>query len=145
MANANSKPSTVWLKGTGQVKEANAGGAITPGHLVLRGSAGTLTVAGAAAEVPMLVAYEQNYMGKDIDTAYASGERVPFIVAQPGEELYMLVPAAAAAIVVGDLLQAGAGGTVIKRTSTNKIFATALEAVDNSAGGTAVRIKVEAV
>ena len=145
MSNATGKPSTVWLKGSGAVKEANAGGAITPGHLVQRGSAGTVTVQGSASEGPPLVAVEQGHFGKDIDTAYASGDRVSMVACQPGEEMYLLVPAAAAAIVIGDLLQAGAGGTVIKRTSTNKIFATALEAVDNSGGGSAVRIRAEFV
>jgi hypothetical protein len=145
MANASGKPSTVWLKGEGLVKERNAGGAITPGHCVVLGSGNTVTVQGAAAEGPMLVALEQDTLGKDIDTAYASGDRVPYAAAGPGDEFYCLVPAAASAIVVGDFLQFGAGGTLIKRTTTNPIRAIALEAVDNSAGGTAVRIRAEAV
>lgn len=140
---SQSAPATILLKGSPPVKEANAGGAITPGHLITRGSGGTMTVAGTASEGLPHFAMEQDFVGKDINTAYASGERVQFIVGQPGDEVNALIPAAAAAIVIGDLLQAGAGGTVIKRTSTNKIFAVALEAKDNSAGGSAVRLKIE--
>jgi hypothetical protein len=127
------------------VKELTAAGAITPGHMVSRGTAGTITVAGAASEGQALFATENDVIGKDIDTAYASGDYVQCVIPTAGDELYVLIPAAAAAIVVGDLLQAGAGGTLIKRTATNKIFAIALEAKDNSAGGTAVRLRVEIV
>jgi hypothetical protein len=136
-------PNVILIKGAPPVKEANAGGAITPGHLITRGTTGTMTVAAAASEGLSHFALMQDFVGKDINTAYASGDRVAFIVGQPGDEVNALVPAAAAAIVIGDLLQAGAGGTLIKRTSTNKIFAVALAAVDNSVGGTAVRLRVE--
>jgi len=145
MSNASGKPSTVWLKGEGPVKELNAAGAITPGHLVLKGSGNTLTVLGSAAETPVYVALEQDTVGKDIDAAYASGDRVPYAVAQPGDEFYGLLAANATAVVVGSLLQAGAGGTVALRTTTNRIIGTALEAVDNSANGSAVRLRWEAI
>lgn len=138
-------PNVVLFKGDPPYKEANANAAITPGHFVLRSSAGTVGPTSANHEGSLLVADFQDYMGKDINTAYASGDRVSMMAVQPGDEINALVPAAAAAIVIGDLLQTGAGGTLIKRTSTNRVVAIALAAVDNSAGGSAVRLKVEIV
>jgi hypothetical protein len=140
---SQSAPATVLLKGSPPVKEALAGGTITPGHLITRGSGNTMTVAGAASEGLPLFAVENDTVGKGITTDYASGDLVQYVVGQPGDEINALVPAAAAAIVIGDLLQAGAGGTVIKRTTTNKVFAIARTAVDNSAGGLAVRLRIE--
>lgn len=145
MSNASNKPSTVWLKGEGIVKEANAGGAITPGHLVLRNSSNLYTVAGSAYEGLVAVALEQETVGKDIDSAYASGERVSAAYAQPGDEFQGLLAANATAVVVGSLLMAGAGGTVALRTASNKIIGQALEAIDNSANGSAVRLRWEAI
>ncbi len=145
MSNSANKPSTVWLKGEGIVKEANAGGTITPGHLVLRNSANAYTVAGAAFEGPVAVALEQETFGKDIDSAYASGDRVSAAYAQPGDEFNGLLAANATAVVVGSLLQSGAGGTVALRTATNRVIGTALEAIDNSANASAVRLRWEAV
>jgi hypothetical protein len=145
MSNATGKPSTVWLKGEGIVKEVNAAGAITPGHIVLRGSAGTVTVAGAAAESSLMIALEQDTLGKDIDTAYASGDRVSCMYPETGCEIQGLLAAGATAVVIGSLLQTGAGGTVALRTTTNRVIGQALEAVDNSVGGTAVRLKWEKI
>ena len=156
---------TIMLKGDGIFKEANAGGAITPGHLIDRNSAGAVVVHATAAgnvAVPMF-ALEQDTVGNDIDTAYASGDRVQMVVPQPGSEVYALLPASAAAVVIGDLLESSGDGTLRKYTApsqavneggsatytiapkVNAIVARALEAVDNSGGGTAVRIKVEVV
>ena len=143
MSNASGKPSTVWLKGDGMVKEGNAAGAIIPGHLVVRGSAGTFTVAGAAAEVNTCLALAQDYVGKDIDTAYASGDRLSMMYPELGAEGYCLLAAGATAVVIGSLLQFGPRGTVALRTTTNKIVGQALEAIDNSVGGAAVRVRVE--
>lgn len=140
---SQSAPATVLLKGAPPVKEALAGGTITPGHLITRNSAGAVVVAGAASEGLPLFAMENDVVGKGISTDYASGEQVQFVVGQSGDEINALVPAAAAAIVIGDLMQAGAGGTVIKRTATNKIFGIARAALDNSAGGSAVRLRIE--
>ena len=143
MSNATGKPSTVWLKGEGLVKEGNTAGAITPGHLVIRGTAGTFTVNGAAAESITCMSLAQDFVGKDIDAAYVSGERFAMMYPERGAEGYCLLAAAATAVVVGSLLQYGAGGTVALRTATNRIIGQALEAVDNSAGGAAVRLRVE--
>lgn len=173
---------TIVIKGRGLRKEALAAGAITPGHLVKYNSAGKFVVqATASGVVAKRFAVEQELAGTDIDTAYASGDTVFAEVVQSGSEVYALVAASAAAIVVGDLLVSAGDGTLKKavdltaaagtavttgiiadvgasptQTTINNGFATvaalgnyagaiavALEAVDNSGGGTAARILVE--
>ena len=144
---------TIWLKGDGIVKEAAAGGAITPGHLVNRNSAGAFVVhAGAEANAYPMFALEADFVGKDISSAYASGDRVQAVIPQPGSEIYGLLPAAAAAIIVGDELVSNGDGTLKKVTAAavtvgnlRRVVARALEAVDNSGGGSVARIKVETV
>lgn len=151
---------TIFLKGRGQVKEANAGGAITPGHLLNRNTAGSFVVhAAAGGNASPIFAMEKDYVGKEISVAYASGERVQALYAAPGDEVYALVPASAAAIVVGDFLESNGDGTLKKYVARTvaeggaasyevfdrRIVARAIEAVDNSAGGSAARIRVEVV
>lgn len=176
---------TIWLKGEGLIKEAAAGGAVTPGHLIMRNSANAFVVHNVVGgKTPLLFALEKDFVGKDITSAYVSTERVQALVPQPGTEIYALLPANAAAIVIGDRLESNGDGTLRKLVDLtdstggtasdtlvdvpatyteatlanhlaslaariNKgdpsLVATALEAVDNSAGGTPVRIKVETV
>lgn len=153
-------PKTILLKGDGLFKEALAGGAITPGHLINRNSSNQFVVHGtAAAETIPMFAVEDEAQGKDITDAYASGEIVNAVIPEKGAEIYALVPANAAAIVVGDLLESNGGGTLRKRTPFSQsgttpfavtpagyTIARALEAVDNSANAAGpVRIKVEIV
>ena len=84
-----------------------------------------------------------------VGLAYSSlAPNVTLIWAPTGISLFAVLrwgPGLWPGIVIGDLLQTGAGGTMIKRTTTNRIVAIALAAVDNSAGGSAVRLKVEIV
>ena len=175
--------STILLKGDGVHKEAVAGGAVTPGHLVALTSTGTVVVnATASKKIQPCFAIEDELIGKDITDAYASGDKVKYIVPCRGAEINALVPASAAAIVIGDYLEAdgtgclrklvgltdNSGGTAnttvevidgaFSQTAIANNFAdlaswanlvkagavaVAMEAVDNSAGGTPARIKVE--
>jgi hypothetical protein len=108
----------------------------------------------AAAEgnaYPMF-AMEQDFVGKDLNTAYASGQRVQCLIPGPGTEVLALLPAAALAVVIGDELVSNGDGTLKKVTAAavttanlRRVVARALEAVDNSAGGTVVRIRAEIV
>lgn len=142
---------TILLKGDGVFKEATAGGAITPGMFLIRNSSNQVVVhATAAGNIFPLIALEEEDFGAEISDAYGSGDRVRMVVPQPGSEIYALVAAAAAAIVVGDLLESDGAGMLRKYTApaaaagnVRGIVARALEAVDNSAGGSAARIKVE--
>lgn len=144
---------TIMLKGDGIYKEATAGGAITPGHLIVVNSSNAAVVhAGAEANAYPAFAAEQDVVGKDISDAYTSGDRVQYVIPQRGSEIYALVPAAAAAIVIGDELVSNGDGTLKKVTTAavttlnlRRVVARAVEAVDNSGGGAPARIKVEIV
>jgi hypothetical protein len=136
-------PNTTVLKGYPIRKEAVAGGAITPGHLIAINSAGLAVVhPTAGGNTAPAYAYENEIFGKDLIGAYAAGDKVLYGVFSSGDEVYALVAAAASAIAVGDKLESAGNGTLRKLASGTAI-ATALEAVDNSAGGTAVRIVAE--
>ena len=144
---------TVWLKGDGIVKEGNAGAAITPGHLVIYNSTlGFVVHATAEGDAFAMFALEADFVGRAPATAYATGERVQVLMPQRGAELNSLVPANAAAIVVGDLLVSNGDGTLKKSpasavTATNlrRVVARSLEALDNSAVGTPARLRVEII
>lgn len=146
-------PKTILLKGDGLYKEALAGGAITPGHLIDRNSSNQFVVhATAAGNAYPMFALEDEAQGKDITDAYASGEIVNAVIPQKGAEIYAIVAAAAPAIAIGDELESAGNGTVRKVATTavaqsnlRRVIGRALEAVDNSAGGSAVRLKIEIV
>lgn len=152
---------TIILRGTGIAKEAIANAAITPGYLVEVMSTGNLrkhaTAGGNAAKA---FARENEVIGKGIDTDYAALDTALYIVAQPGAEVFALVPASAAAIVIGDFLQSNGDGTLVKHVAQvipdpadttappipvtpNMIIGIAISAIDNSGGGTEARVKVE--
>lgn len=143
---------TIVLRGGGIRKERKAGGAITPGHLVeLNASDQFVVHSTAAGNAIAAFAVEAEVFGKDIDTAYASGDQCFVEYLPTGSEVYALVGAGAAAIAEGDYLESAGDGTLRKlatATATTQaqrasVVARALEAVDNSAGGTPARIKVE--
>jgi hypothetical protein len=144
---------TIFLKGHGQIKEGNAGGAITPGHLLIKNTSDAYVVhATAEGNAYPVFAMEKDFVGKDLSTAYVSGERVQALHAIPGDEVYALVPASALAIVIGDELVSNGDGTLKKVTAgavavgnLRRVVATALEAVDNSGGGSPARIRVQVV
>lgn len=176
---------TVWLKGEGLVKEADAAAAITPGNLIHRDVNGRFArhnVAGARV-LPMF-ALEADFVGRSLVTAYGAGERVQAVIPEPGAEIFALVPAGAVAIAIGDLLESNGDGTLrrlvpltdasggtanravqaigatyVQAEVANNFadlarfindaaptaIARALEAVNNSGGGTEARIRVEIV
>ncbi len=145
-------PNTIVLKGKGIRKERISGGAINPGHLIERTSTGTVIVhAGAGLNTQSMFAIENEVIGGEIDTAYASGDNVLYEVLPPGAEVNALLAAAATAVVAGDYLESDGDGTLrILTTDTatddtqrEACVAVALESVDNSGGGGEVRIKVE--
>jgi hypothetical protein len=150
---ANSTPNTILLKGEAYLTlEGDASAAITPGMLVERHVVSTLqkvrphaTADGACQKA---FAFEHETVGKGITDNYAIGDRVKYLVVNRGTEIYALVPAAAAAIVVGDVLVSNGDGrlkktTVAATTFTGAEVGIAIEAVDNSAGGSPARIRVQ--
>ena len=137
---SNDTPKTIELHGHGVPHEAVADGAITPGHFINWTGANSVGVGGGSAAH---VAREYDLTGKGIDDAYADGDQVLFTTYMAGSSTYSLVAAGAAAIAAGDLLAVQNDGTVAKAASGAFALAQAREAIDNSAGGSAVRIKVE--
>jgi hypothetical protein len=126
-------------------KEANAGGAITPGHLIKVNSSGNAVVQSDSARVQAAVAIENHWTGGGIDTAYAANDQVCYQVLQPGAEWNALVAAAAPAITNGDWLESAGDGTVRKTATQANAMAIARATVDNSGGGSAVRIRAEVI
>jgi hypothetical protein len=141
-----STPEKILLIDTGRYnkKERQAHAALSPGHFLEVLSTGKVQKRATAniAYQPM-VALENDQEGKTLTDAYAANDVVNYIVAARGTVLQARLPAAAGAIVIGDALMLSNDGTVIKRTSTNHAIAYALEAVDNSGGGSEVFIQVE--
>ena len=146
---------TIRLKGTGLRKErlVKTGSTITPGMLVDTDSGGVLEHAGAGLNATPAFAVENEVVGKTIDDNYAADENCLYEVMQVGTEVHALVAASAAAIVEGNFLESdGAGYLRIQTTDTatddtqrRSTVARAMEAVDNSGGGSPARIIVEVV
>lgn len=130
---------------------AAAASAIVPGMLIEELAAGTVQEhSTAAANAQKLFALPDIATGGTIDDAYAVGALVEYGAAHAGQEVYALVAAAAAAIVIGDVLESAGDGTVRIATADaatdtaqrDAVVGYALEAVNNSGGGTTARIKV---
>jgi len=135
---------TIILMGEPKVSEDwAAGGAITPGMLVERNSSGLLVAhatAGGAAAYDF--AMERDEMGKDIDTAYASGDTVKVGHCHAGMRVNALIANAVNAAVNSKLESAGNG--TLRVFTTGVIIAQALEAVNNTSGANA-RLRVEII
>ncbi len=145
---------TITLKGNDLVirKEGIASVAITPGYLIERHSAvGVRPHNSAAVNAQKAFAVENDIVGDGIDVDYAIDDTTLYGVFPAGAEVFALVPASADAIVINDFLESAGDGTLrIAATdaATDEgqraaIVAVALEAVDNSGGGSEARIKVE--
>lgn len=140
---------TVLVKGDPMVKEAVASEAITPGHLVEFGGTNDLqkhATAGGNARAAFM--REQDFIGQDIDQACAAGDRIPYLIGRQGDEVRGLVAAGTAAISKGGPLESAGDGTLQPHGTAatgdpDNVVAYAMEAVDNSGGSSAVRIKAE--
>ena len=151
---------TVILKGSGVRSEAPAAAAITPGHLLqLTGTGSVLPHGGAGQNAAPMFAVENDVVGQDIDTAYQTNENVIYEVLPKGAVVNALVAAGASAISAGGFVESAGDGTVrahIPQTVneggtatvtiySNNIVGMALESVDNSAGTSPARIKIQIV
>ncbi len=135
--------------------ERLAGGIITPGMLLKLGTANTVIAHNVAAGVslPKLFALEDELQGKTIADTYASGQPVQIWVAQPGEEVNVIL-ADNIDIDIGDYLVSNGDGTLKKYDADSgdeylpgMIVAMALEAVDTtgSPASTTARLHVMVV
>jgi hypothetical protein len=124
-----------------QNEDDKAAEAITPGHLVAFNVSGDLVKhASAAGITPAAFALEREYMGDDIDTAYAIGDTVAVGVFYPGCRVNALI-ASGVNVAKGDLLESAGDGTLRARTSGHTL-GRALEAANVTALS---RLRVEII
>ncbi len=149
---ASTTPNTVVLKCNGVRKEGAASAAIPVGSLIEFGGANDLRVhATAAGNARKAFAIENDLVGDGIDVAYATGDRVQYEVFHAGSEVLALVAAGATAVTKGAALESAGDGTLRIQTAAaatsqaqrDSVVGYALEAVDNSGGGSAARIRIE--
>lgn len=131
-------PKTIALKAPGVRSEETASEAITPGHLLEYGGANDVqkhSTAGGDA-MPM-IAVENDVVGDDISTDYASGEEIQYDVPHGGAEYYMWL-ADGENVAKGDFLESAgngklqAAGTASSSAAHVAVVGQALEAVDMS-------------
>lgn len=136
--------------------EALAAAAVTPGELAELTSAGAIQAHSAAAgtleQGKIFVLESQTPDDEDdfsIDVDYASGDTVYYMQAKAGDEVYAWLAAQENAAITDSLESDGAGAlavaTVGVGTLANSIVGSPVVAVDNSGGGTRVRIRVRVV
>lgn len=136
---------TIIIKGDPIHKEAEAGGAITPGMLLAWSSGNLVAHAAAGGVAQKMVAIEQGFIGNGITDAYASGDQVNYVVARTGDELYMLLADGQTSAIGSPLVSDGAGAltvaTVDATTLEGAVVGFATEVV--AASGAVARITVE--
>ena len=110
---------TITLLGDGVRKEAAASGAIFPGSLVMKSSATQFTVhATAGGSAQTMFAVEDDLQGKNIDTVYATTNRMLACIFRPGDEVLALL-AEGETIAIGDFLESSGDGYLRKHDATN--------------------------
>jgi hypothetical protein len=143
---ASATPHTILLQVNGlerPVFEKNAGEAgIKPGHLLAISGGNVVRQNTAGATVLKRIAIEHGYRNTgstlNIETAYANNDTVPFVYAQSGDLVYMILKNGQN-VAAGALLEAATGGEV-QAVTTGFVIGAAEEAA-NASGG-AVRVKV---
>lgn len=140
-------PKTIELYGHGVQHEAVAAGAITPGMLVARAAGGKVQAHAAEAGIAQpAFAIEYGFTGGGIDDAYAADDQVVFKVYTPGSGVYALLAAGEDAAENAYLVSNGDGTLkVLAAAEGGTVIAQAIEAVDNTGGAGAVRIRVDVV
>lgn len=136
-------PDTILLKGTGERREGIAGGAVTPGHLVVVNSSDRVVVnpTAADADAQRAFAVENELQGDEIGTAYALNDRIFYHVMRAGDEVLAWLDAGEN-VAIGASLESAANGR-LQALSTGRVVGYALEALDLSqTGDVTTRIKV---
>lgn len=117
-----------------------ASAAITPGHLV-EGVTSVAKFSTAGGPAPRTFALERDELGDDIDVDYAADDNVKVGSFAPGMRVNALI-ASGENISEDQWLEPSDDGTLRAQSAGTRI-ARALEAVDNSAGPSEARIRVE--
>lgn len=125
-----------------QTEDAAAAAAITPGMLVTLNGSGLYIPHGTAAAVCARdFAMERDEMGKDMDTAYAIGDKVKVAHLCQGERVNSLI-ATGQNITVGAFLESAGNGT-LRVLAAGVPLAQAIESVNNASGVNArLRVKI---
>lgn len=156
---SDTNPKTILLSPTEVTLTREAKAAVDhifPGMLVERVEDGHLehpdngtrqphSTAGAIAQLSWAIEYRQT--GKGIDDEYEEGDNMIEVVCRQGEHIYAFLDAGEACASGGDdswLSSAGNGFLRVARIG-DWVVAQAKEAVNNGAGASPVRFKVEVV
>lgn len=114
--------------------EGIAAEAIKPGHVIEHTADDKFQKQSTAKKDTLLrIATENDLIGKTIDDAYAADDNCYMHIPKSGDKCMLRLPAGAAALVIGDLLELSGDGTVRKLTDGKAVAEVEL-AVDNSAG-----------
>lgn len=140
------------------VEEFTAGGAITPGHLVMVNSSGDVVVHNSAGgnAFPMF-ALENELEGGDMDTAYANDDQVQVWIPGRGDIVNAILKDGQN-VVIGDWLESAGDGTLQKHAADssgsaiygNQLVGQVVAAVDLSGSSgthpsTGLRVQVRIV
>lgn len=120
-------PNRIVLKSANRHDEGTAAAALKPGHVVEVTSASTSppTVQKQSAygkRAERLIAVEDALQGKLTTDSFSSGDIVPMVVADPGDEVLLRLPAYAAAVVTGDMLILNGDGCVVKGAGLSRPY-----------------------
>ncbi len=125
-------------------KLANNGN-VKPGHLLEISSGKVQPGATAGAANVKMVAVEHGFRNTsgttlNVETAYASGDTVPFIYPQAGDLLNMVLKSGQN-VALGAKLEAATGGEV-QAISSGALIGIAEEAVDASAAAKRIKVRM---
>lgn len=139
-------PDTVYLGGPRvQVNEFAANETITPGMLVERyvSSSKNRWKKHATAKIPgTAVATESSMLNKGIADTYVANDLMEVSILEAGASFYGLVASGHGPFTFGAKLESAGNGKLRAWTDAPQAF-VALEAVDNTAGLTDARIRLE--
>lgn len=141
---SQANPKTIELYGYGCQHEGTALGTITPGMLVERAAGGVQAHSTAGDVANTSFANEYALTGGTIDRDYILDDQVIFTSYNPGSGVYALLADGENAAEAA-LLASNGDGTLAVAGDDEVAVAQAVEAVDNSGGSDAVRIRVEVI
>lgn len=149
MAVQGTVPEVIVSKGIDQgfIKEAEAGGTISPGDLVDLNSSGQVVALSATADFTLRVALPKvvvdSTTGNNVTVDYSSGENVRYVTLTPGMEFHGRL-GANEDIAIGDALESAGDGTITEPgTTPTEYIGDALEAVTTGGSDTGwVRVEV---
>jgi hypothetical protein len=131
----------------GYITEVNtlvADGAITPGMLVERNAGKYRKHATANGAAQPAFALDQSMLNLGVDDAYADGDLVQVGIGAPGSTFWALL-VSGGNVADGALLESNGDGYLKAGTDPGQVVARAIEAVNNTAGPGAARIRVEVI